>query len=107
MRHQGFARAAVERRDHGVCALCGIRPADLHGPLTRADERKTWRGFSPTSRAVDLGAALFRRWEADHIVPIVEGGGYGLDNLRTLCRVCHVLETRKLRARMSAHRGQP
>lgn len=29
-------------------------------------------------------------WEADHIVPVVEGGGrLGLENLQTLCLWCH------------------
>jgi len=29
-------------------------------------------------------------WDADHIVPVKEGGGLcGLDNLRTLCIKCH------------------
>lgn len=48
-------------------------------------------------------------WEADHIVPVVEGGGAcGLDGLRTLCRQCHVAETRKLRARLARDRtNQP
>jgi 5-methylcytosine-specific restriction protein A len=39
-------------------------------------------------------------WEADHIVPVVEGGGgTGLDNLRTLCRPCHRAATAELRRR--------
>jgi 5-methylcytosine-specific restriction endonuclease McrA len=41
----------------------------------------------------------------DHIVPVIEGGGgCGLDNLRTLCRKCHVEETAALRKRMAAKR---
>ena len=29
-------------------------------------------------------------WDADHILPVKEGGGQcGLDNLRTLCIKCH------------------
>lgn len=48
-------------------------------------------------------------WEADHIVPVVEGGGASrdsnpLDNLRTLCRHCHRQETRALAARRAAAR---
>lgn len=39
-------------------------------------------------------------WEADHIKPVVEGGGgCGLENYRTLCRPCHVEVTRELRRR--------
>jgi 5-methylcytosine-specific restriction protein A len=41
-------------------------------------------------------------WDADHIVPVVEGGGEcDLANIRTLCLVCHRQETMKLRARLS------
>jgi len=42
-------------------------------------------------------------WEADHILPVVEGGGgCGLDNLRTLCTRCHRQATAALAARRSA-----
>jgi hypothetical protein len=40
-------------------------------------------------------------WDMDHIVPVAEGGGgCGLDNLRTLCRLCHVRVTTELRKRL-------
>jgi hypothetical protein len=43
----------------------------------------------------------FRTWEADHIVPVVEGGGLcGLENYRTLCSVCHKKVTAALRKRL-------
>jgi hypothetical protein len=39
-------------------------------------------------------------WEADHIVPVIEGGGEcGLENLRTVCLRCHKDATKKLAAR--------
>lgn len=38
-------------------------------------------------------------WEADHIVPVIEGGTNELANLRTLCMRCHRAETAKLRRR--------
>ena len=39
-------------------------------------------------------------WDADHIVPVVEGGGgCGLGNYRTLCVVCHRGETALLASR--------
>lgn len=45
-------------------------------------------------------------WEADHIVPVIEGGGCcGLENYRTLCIPCHRAETRKLRSRMRRQRS--
>ena len=39
-------------------------------------------------------------WDADHIVPVVEGGGEcDLANMRTLCLKCHKLATAELRRR--------
>jgi hypothetical protein len=38
-------------------------------------------------------------WEADHIVPVVEGGDSSLENIRTLCIPCHREVTRSLRER--------
>jgi 5-methylcytosine-specific restriction endonuclease McrA len=39
-------------------------------------------------------------WDADHIVPVVEGGGEcDLENIRTLCLICHRRATRELRER--------
>ena len=39
-------------------------------------------------------------WDADHIVPVVEGGGLcGLENYRSLCHPCHKKVTAELAAR--------
>jgi len=48
-------------------------------------------------------------WQADHITPVVEGGGgCGLDNLRTLCTRCHHAETSALAKRRAvSKRRQP
>jgi 5-methylcytosine-specific restriction enzyme A len=47
----------------------------------------------------------YGKWEADHIIPVVEGGGgCDLDNYRTLCRSCHKGETKKLRARLKENK---
>jgi 5-methylcytosine-specific restriction endonuclease McrA len=44
-------------------------------------------------------------WDADHIVPVVEGGGEcGLSNFRTLCISCHAKETKRLHGRLAAGR---
>lgn len=34
-----------------------------------------------------------RAWELDHIVPLIEGGGFELSNMQTLCRRCHRTKT--------------
>jgi len=83
------ARYKVWERDRGVCAVCG----------KDAVADKFNRNGSPrTNRARGTGDL----WQADHIKPVIEGGGEcGLDNLRTLCTECHLKETAALRARMA------
>ena len=45
------------------------------------------------------------RWQADHIVPVAEGGGLcGLDGYRTLCSDCHKRVTRQLNQRLKEKR---
>ena len=45
-------------------------------------------------------------WEADHIVPVVEGGGgCGPEGYRTLCLRCHRIETARLAARLAEKRA--
>ena len=40
-------------------------------------------------------------WDADHILPVTEGGGEcDLDNIRTLCLRCHRAATAQLRERI-------
>jgi 5-methylcytosine-specific restriction endonuclease McrA len=40
-------------------------------------------------------------WDMDHTTPVIEDGGQcGLDNLRTLCIACHLVETQLLRKRL-------
>lgn len=84
----GPIRAAVLERDGGICALCGVdaEPRKVPGELR-------WVGPG---------------WEADHIVPVVEGGGAcGLDNFRTACIPCHKRETAALAGRRaSGRRGE-
>ena len=44
-------------------------------------------------------------WDADHILPVAEGGGQcDLDNLRTLCLLCHREVTADLRRRLRQRR---
>lgn len=46
-------------------------------------------------------------WDADHIVPVVEGGGEcDLENFRTLCHPCHKQVTAELAARRAAERRE-
>jgi hypothetical protein len=72
----GYARKLVWARDRGKCALCGA-----------------------------VCGRKGHEWQADHIVPVAEGGGScDLSGLRTLCTACHRVETAKLAARRAAVR---
>ena len=45
-------------------------------------------------------------WDADHIIPVAEGGGEcDLSNMRTLCLKCHRARTAELRARLGGKRA--
>lgn len=84
----GLIRSELWRRDKGVCALCGSQCA-----CNVRDRMWTPDGWVKSTEIP---------WDADHIVPLVEGGGHSLDNLRTLCHPCHKRVTRELRARLAA-----
>jgi 5-methylcytosine-specific restriction enzyme A len=88
-----YVRKQVKKRDNGTCRLCGFNVVKAHREWTRAKPpvsdraaRRAWRAARP-------------RWEADHIVPVADGGGEcGLENYRLLCRPCHVSVTLTWRA---------
>jgi 5-methylcytosine-specific restriction endonuclease McrA len=97
----GYLREQVFARDHGICAGCGADTVALEGELKRLRRRNpiAWK-----QRLEELCIPAARKknlWDADHIVPVAEGGGEcGLDNLRTLCLRCHRLVTEELRKRL-------
>jgi 5-methylcytosine-specific restriction endonuclease McrA len=98
----GYLREKVLERDRGVCAGCGVDclHAELHLKRLRGAPRLKafleW-GLRPGSRK--------SLWDADHIVPVVEGGGEcDLTNLRTLCLKCHRTATAELRKRRRSPR---
>ena len=70
--------------------------------LSSALRRLNWR--CRKRRCAELGVPLRRiksLWDADHIVPVAEGGGEcDLCNLRTLCIPCHRRVTEELRVRL-------
>lgn len=57
--------------------------------------------LGPKARAEFLRS---KSWEADHRIPIVEGGPLEPENLRTLCVPCHRIVTKELRSRLAARR---
>ena len=67
-----------------------------------------WVGGSFTIRNRRNGYLEYRSlWEADHIVPLAEGGAPGPENTRTMCLPCHKAQTRALADRLAAARRPP
>jgi 5-methylcytosine-specific restriction protein A len=88
-------------RGHCPCPIMGEhlghyqRVRAIHNRLAFNEimKRLEPRGWTATDAAGSL-------WQADHVVPVVEGGGgCGLENLRTLCTPCHKKATAALAAR--------
>lgn len=116
MRAGFHVRFYVYRRDKGLCAKCGADAALAERVLIYAGMYAGgWRTVADAD--ADAAAGVIREawgrfgtdtasfWEADHTVPVAEGGGgCGLDGYRTLCRPCHLEETRLLRARLAQAR---
>ena len=95
----GYLRDQVFSRDRGVCAACQADTVAIFGALKRARGRAREAGLS----VYGMKTITSRRslWDADHILPVAEGGGQcDLDNLRTLCLPCHREFTADLRRRL-------
>jgi len=90
-----YLRQQVFERDRGVCALCGLDTEAL-----RKDKRKL--DYSARRQFEKYWGGRRHLWDADHIVPVAEGGGEcDLGNLRTLCLKCHREATAALRKRLA------
>lgn len=98
----GYLREQVLARDKGICALCGMDTKMAYRDLRRS------RGVFRERLLVRWGLERLSRkslWDADHILPVAEGGGEcDLDNLRTLCLICHRKQTAELTGRLVRQR---
>ena len=119
-------RRNVKKRDKGVCAVCRLDTEEFRETLKRlyheahpgdsyihqsllekapaclewlALHRMTLKDVRFNSR----GMADF--WQADHTVPVIEGGGgVHWNELRTLCSACHRDATKELAGRRAQQR---
>lgn len=99
-------QSALMKRDKGICACCGLDTVALEKLIREAGRRVSgvgkWRGpyRNASMLLVRFGLTVHEAgkslWEADHIVPVEEGGGCcGLDNFATLCIWCHKEKTKE------------
>jgi|SRR5579871_4336278 len=96
----GFLREKVLARDRGLCASCGVDCLATWRHLKRLKGTARLKAWSEWGLRPGARQSL---WDADHIVPVVEGGGEcDLANIRTLCLKCHRAATAELRRRRAA-----
>jgi 5-methylcytosine-specific restriction enzyme A len=92
-------RECVFERDAGVCAICRLDTHRFRRKVMRMPFAERMREL----RALQASGVIHKKrkswWEADHILPVVEGGDSNLENIRTLCIPCHRRVTQELRAR--------
>lgn len=121
-----YLRKCVFKRDKGVCASCRRDTTKIKAQIIQAIKgvKLTWKRMKaigdpifkrhryppmPDEKPKNLKRLkkYFRRnglyWDADHIQRVVEGGGScGLDNVQTLCKICHKRKTRRERRRQAS-----
>lgn len=121
-------RQRLWERDKGICALCGIdceaafaayRDAFHEAErlagwfIARARREESLEALRHEKQRIlarwkPFGNWLLHRktgWDADHIVPVAEGGG-GCDytGYRSLCHSCHAAQTKALAGRLASAR---
>lgn len=96
---------AIWARDRGVCALCGLDTSLLRSETRRYFKLLRDCHIHGTPNRQGPWKTHGRLWEADHVIPVIEGGGCcGLDGYRTLCLPCHRRETAALATRRAEKR---
>jgi hypothetical protein len=84
-----YVSSYVFERDCGICAMCGIDTEEIREHAINI-KKLSWKLPNFRKQWGPWNTVNFSFWEADHIVPVFQGGGVcGLENYRTLCLLCH------------------
>ncbi|KAK2856896.1 hypothetical protein Q5P01_005631 [Channa striata] len=96
---QTFMRSRVLEVEQGICQHCGLHAHDLFMKVRDAPPSKrkemlenSWLAQLSLRQLNEIIRAPVEGdfWQVDHIRPVYSGGGQcSLDNLQTLCTVCH------------------
>ncbi len=94
-----YLRDCVYKRDKGICKLCNVDTKLIAKTALSLTGKKKKEYLKENS--ISLKRKIWKRkhggglWDADHIIPVKEGGGMcGLENIRTLCIKCHKVVTK-------------
>ncbi|XP_076579615.1 DNA annealing helicase and endonuclease ZRANB3 isoform X1 [Chaetodon auriga] len=100
---QTYMRSRVLEAEQGICQHCGLHAHDLFlkvrvAPPAQRKEmlENTWLAQLSVKQLNEMIRAPVEGdfWQVDHIRPVYSGGGQcTLDNLQTLCTVCHKART--------------
>uniref|UniRef100_A0A8B9MBN5 Zinc finger RANBP2-type containing 3 n=1 Tax=Accipiter nisus TaxID=211598 RepID=A0A8B9MBN5_9AVES len=96
---QSYLRTKVFEIEHGVCQFCNQNAQELYLSIRDApkSQRKkllgsSWMSHLPLGQLNEIitNPTEGQFWQVDHIKPVYSGGGQcSLENLQTLCTVCH------------------
>uniref|UniRef100_A0A8B9BKA0 Zinc finger RANBP2-type containing 3 n=1 Tax=Anser brachyrhynchus TaxID=132585 RepID=A0A8B9BKA0_9AVES len=102
---QSYLRTKVFEIEHGVCQFCRQNAHELYLNIRDAPktERKkllesSWMSHLPLGQLNEIitNPTEGHFWQVDHIKPVYSGGGQcSLENLQTLCTICHRERTAK------------
>lgn len=104
-------RRLIYERDEGICASCNLDTKEMMREIERMKyvslEDKIEYFIKKNPNLIQYTSQLKRiildpkgtegyLWQADHILPVMKGGGIAsFDNLQTLCIFCHLEKTKK------------
>ncbi|AYV77514.1 MAG: HNH endonuclease [Dasosvirus sp.] len=92
-----YLREQVFRRDNGICNICGIDTKEIANLILSSreeDREKIMKLYNINKNRKVMWWNAKSLWDADHIVPVKNGGGAcGIENIRTLCPCCHKIIT--------------
>ncbi|XP_069717641.1 DNA annealing helicase and endonuclease ZRANB3 isoform X2 [Phaenicophaeus curvirostris] len=96
---QSYLRTKVFEVEHGVCQFCHRNAQELYLSIRDApkSQRKkllesSWMSHLPLGQLNEMitNPTEGQFWQVDHIQPVYDGGGQcSLENLQTLCTLCH------------------
>jgi 5-methylcytosine-specific restriction endonuclease McrA len=104
-------RTALFERDGGVCSMCGCNTMQMRSEhIERLHARFPGQipvlmdELHPEIRPSGFPSLRHSWWQADHEIPVIEGGTSDSNNYRSLCTPCHKEETRSLQCRRAENR---